>query len=70
MIDQANENLASFENVFVLESNLVTAKLPRKIDIKFSNAVLLWILDHGRFFKTFFLKRFLITLNKANWFGH
>jgi hypothetical protein len=53
-IHQANENLESFKNdVFVLESDLLTVKLPRKVDVTFPNAVLHWILDHGRFFKTF-----------------
>jgi len=53
-IHQANENLESFKNdVFVLESDLLTVKLLRKVDVIFPNAVLHWILDHGRFFKTF-----------------
>jgi SAM-dependent methyltransferase len=53
MIDQAKENLNGFKNVFVIKSNLLNIELPRKVDVIFSNAVLHWILDHGRLFEHF-----------------
>lgn len=53
MIDQAKENLASFENVFVVESDILSVELPKKVDVIFSNAVLHWILDHRVLFQHF-----------------
>jgi trans-aconitate 2-methyltransferase len=53
MIDQAKENLASFENVFVVKSDILNVELQKKVDVIFSNAVLHWILDHRRLFQHF-----------------
>ena len=46
MISHARKNLKEFENVIVIQSDLTDIKLPRKVDVIFSNAVIHWILDH------------------------
>jgi trans-aconitate 2-methyltransferase len=53
MISHARKNLKEFENVIVIQSDLTDIKLPRKVDVIFSNAVIHWILDHKTLFKHF-----------------
>ena len=53
MVNKAKENLASFENVFVIQSDIVKVSLPKKVNVIFSNAVLHWISDHKRLFRHF-----------------
>jgi trans-aconitate 2-methyltransferase len=40
MINQAKNNLQLFDNVEIIQSSFTDIKLPRKIDIIFSNAAL------------------------------
>jgi trans-aconitate 2-methyltransferase len=53
MVSHAKKNLQDFENVMVIQSDLMDVELPRKVDVIFSNAVIHWILDHKRLFKHF-----------------
>ena len=57
MIDKAKDNLSQFENVTVINSDLLDLSLQiisSKVDVIFSNAVLHWILNHQKLFNTFF----------------
>lgn len=57
MIDKAKANLSQFENVTVINSDLLDLSLQiisSKVDVIFSNAVLHWILNHQKLFNTFF----------------
>ena len=53
MITQAKNNLQSLDNVEIIESSLTDVKLPRKVDVIFSNAALHWIQDHRKAFQNF-----------------
>ena len=53
MVSHAKKNLQDFENVMVIQSDLMDVELPRKVDVIFSNAVIHWILDHTTLFKHF-----------------
>lgn len=57
MVDKAKGNLSEFENIAVINSNLLDLGLktiPSKVDVVFSNAVLHWVLDHPKVFNIFF----------------
>jgi trans-aconitate methyltransferase len=57
MIKKAKDNLKDFDNVKVIQSNLLEInfnKIYSKLNIIFSNAVLHWISDHHRVFKNFY----------------
>ena len=57
MIKKAKDNLKDFENVKVIQSNLLDInfnKIYSKFNIIFSNAVLHWVLDHYKVFKNFY----------------
>src|SRR5918992_5192233 len=57
MIDKAKDNLSQFENVTIINSDLLDLNLQiisSKVDIIFSNAALHWILNHQKLFNTFF----------------
>jgi len=53
MIKQAKKNLKSFDNVEIIQSSFTDVKLPRKVDVIFSNAALHWVLDHRKAFQYF-----------------
>lgn len=53
MVRQARANLRDFNNVQVMQSDIASVKLPAKVDVVFSNAVLHWIADHRRVFANF-----------------
>jgi trans-aconitate methyltransferase len=53
MIKQAKKNLKSFDNVEIIHSSFTDVKLPRKVDVIFSNAALHWVLDHRKAFQNF-----------------
>ena len=53
MIKQAKNNLQFFDNVKIIQSSLTDVKLPRKLDVIFSNSALHWIQDHREAFQNF-----------------
>lgn len=53
MIKQAKNNLKSFDNVEIIQSSFTDVKLPRKMNVIFSNAALHWVLDHRKAFQNF-----------------
>ncbi|HEY7571625.1 MAG TPA: methyltransferase domain-containing protein [Nitrososphaeraceae archaeon] len=53
MIKQAKNNLQFFDNVEVIQSSFIDIKLPRKLDVIFSNSALHWIQDHRIAFQNF-----------------
>ena len=53
MIKQAKNNLKSFDNVEITQSSFTDVKLPRKLDVIFSNSALHWIQDHRKAFQNF-----------------
>ena len=57
MIKKAKENLKDFKNVKVMQADLLdiqSLNIPIKFDVIFSNAVLHWVLDHHKVFKSFY----------------
>jgi trans-aconitate 2-methyltransferase len=57
MIDKAKDNLSRFENVTIINSDLLDLNLQiisSKVDVIFSNAALHWILNHHKLFNTLF----------------
>jgi trans-aconitate 2-methyltransferase len=57
MIHKAKANLSQFENVTIINSDLLDLSLEitsAKVDVIFSNAVLHWILNHQKLFNIFF----------------
>jgi trans-aconitate 2-methyltransferase len=53
MIKQARRNLKDLKNVEIVESDINDVKLPTKLDVIFSNAVLHWVHDHAQVFQHF-----------------
>ncbi|HEX6562497.1 MAG TPA: methyltransferase domain-containing protein [Nitrososphaera sp.] len=53
MVRQAQANLRDCNNVQVMQSDIASVKLPAKVDVVFSNAVLHWIADHRAVFANF-----------------
>ena len=53
MIKQAKNNLQFFDNVEIIQSSFIDIKLPRKLDVIFSNSALHWIQDHRKAFQNF-----------------
>ena len=53
MIKQEKNNLQFFDNVEVIQSSFIDIKLPRKLDVIFSNSALHWIQDHRIAFQNF-----------------
>jgi ubiquinone/menaquinone biosynthesis C-methylase UbiE len=53
MIKQAKNNLKSFDNVEISQSNFTDVRLPRKMDVIFSNSALHWVQDHRKAFESF-----------------
>ena len=53
MIKQAKNNLQFFDNVQIMQSSFTDIRLPRKMDVIFSNSALHWIQDHRKAFQNF-----------------
>ena len=53
MIKQAKNNLKSFDNIEIIQSSFTDVKLPRKMDVIFSNSALHWVQDHRKAFQKF-----------------
>ena len=53
MIKQAKINLKSFDNVEIIRSSFTDVKLPRKMDVIFSNSAFHWVKDHRKAFQNF-----------------
>jgi trans-aconitate 2-methyltransferase len=53
MIKQTKNNLKSFDNVEIIQSSFTDVKLPRKMDVIFSNSALHWVQDHRKVFGNF-----------------
>jgi trans-aconitate 2-methyltransferase len=53
MITNAKKNLKDFSNIVFIKSDLSVVKLPEKMDLIFSNAVIHWVLDHKKLFTNF-----------------
>ena len=53
MLDQARTNLQPFDNVKIVQSSFTDVKLPRKVDVIFSNSALHWVEDHRKAFREF-----------------
>ena len=53
MIRRARDNLQFFDNVEIVQSSFTDIKLPRKLDVIFSNSALHWVQDHKKAFQNF-----------------
>ncbi len=53
MIKQARTNLQFFDNVEIVQSSFTDIKLPRKLDVIFSNSAFHWVQDHRKVFQNF-----------------
>ena len=53
MIKQTKNNLKSFDNVEIIQSSFTDVKLPRKMDVIFSNSALHWVQDNRKVFRKF-----------------
>ncbi|MGN6632190.1 MAG: class I SAM-dependent methyltransferase [Nitrososphaeraceae archaeon] len=53
MIKQAKNNLKSFGNVKIIQSNFTDVMLTKKMDVVFSNSALHWVQDHRKAFQKF-----------------
>src|ERR671925_324472 len=53
MIKQTKRNLKSFDNVEIIQSSFTDVKLPRKMDVIFSNSALHWVQEHRKVFRNF-----------------
>jgi trans-aconitate methyltransferase len=53
MIKQARNNLQLFDNVEIVQSSFTDIRLPRKLDVIFSNSALHWVQDHRKAFQIF-----------------
>src|ERR687886_2966227 len=53
MIKQAKNNLQFVDNLEIIQSSFTDVKLPRKMDVIFSNSALHWIQNHKKAFQNF-----------------
>ena len=53
MIKRAKNNLQFFDNVEIIQSSFTDIRIPRKLDVVFSNSALHWIQDHKKVFQKF-----------------
>ena len=53
MIKQARNNLELFDNVEIVQSSFTDIRLPRKLDVIFSNSAFHWVQDHRQAFQIF-----------------
>lgn len=63
MLEQARTNLRSFINVEIVNSSFIDVKLPRKLDVIFSNSAFHWVKDHRKAFQEFW---FMLKETKFN----
>ncbi|MEO9294778.1 MAG: methyltransferase domain-containing protein [Nitrososphaera sp.] len=54
MVRHAQEKLVDCKNVQVIRADIAKVELPEKVDMVFSNAVLHWVMDHGKVFANFY----------------
>ena len=64
MIKQAKNNLQFFDNVEIIQSNFTDIRIPRKVDVIFSNSAVHWIQDHRKAFQEFWM--LLKPMNDSN----
>jgi trans-aconitate 2-methyltransferase len=64
MIKQAKNNLQFFNNVEITQSSFTDIKLPRKMDVIFSNSAFHWVQDHRKAFQNF--RNMLKPMNHSN----
>ena len=64
MIKQAKINLHSLDNVEIIQSSFADVRIPRKLDVIFSNSALHWIPDHRKVFQKFW--EMLKPVNDSN----
>jgi trans-aconitate 2-methyltransferase len=55
MIKQAKKNLQFFDNVEIIQSSFTDIRIPRKVDVIFSNSAVHWIQDHRKAFQEFWM---------------
>jgi len=66
MIKQAKNNLKFLDNVEIMQSSFTNIKLPRKIDVIFSNSAFHWIQDHRKAFQNFWKMLKLMSISNDN----
>lgn len=64
MIKQAKNNLQFFDNVEITQSSFTDIKLPRNMDVIFSNSAFHWVQDHRKAFQNF--RNMLKPMNYSN----
>jgi len=64
MIKRAKNNLQFFDNVEIIQSSFTDIRIPRKLDVVFSNSALHWIQDHRKVFQKFW--EMLNPMNVSN----
>ncbi len=53
MIKQAKNNVQFLDNVEIIQSSFTDIRLPRKMDVVFSNSALHWVQDYRKAFQNF-----------------
>jgi trans-aconitate methyltransferase len=64
MIKQAKNNLQFLDNVEIILSSFTDIRIPRKLDVIFSNSAFHWIQDHRKAFQKF--REMLKPMNHSN----
>jgi trans-aconitate 2-methyltransferase len=64
MIKQAKNNLQFLDNVEIIQSSFTDIRIPRKLDVIFSNSAFHWIQDHRKAFQKFW--EMLRPMNDSN----
>jgi trans-aconitate 2-methyltransferase len=64
MIKQAKNNVQFLDNVEIIQSSFTDIRLPRKMDVIFSNSALHWVQDYRKAFQNFW--EMLKTTNDSN----
>jgi trans-aconitate methyltransferase len=64
MIKQAKNNLQFLDNVEIIQSSFTDIRIPRKLDVIFSNSAFHWILDHRKALQKFW--EMLKPINNSN----
>ena len=66
MIKRAKNNLQFFDNVEIMQSSFTDIRIPRKLDVVFSNSALHWIQDHKKVFQKFWEMLHPINVSSDN----
>lgn len=66
MIKRAKNNLQFFDNVEIIQSSFTDIRIPRKLDVVFSNSALHWIQDHKKLFQKFWEMLHPINVSSDN----